>query len=504
VDHGVGSRPLGVIARLRLAIAGRTGLLGAIGAIALLVGGSWYQATVLPPYRFIDEQAHAGYVLEVQDGRLPTIDTPIDAEAGGPALQERLASEPERRRDVWVANNPPLAYVVAAVPAAATRALGLSGGPLLGLRLANVAAVGVAIALAYLLARDLAGGDQVVGAVGAGLVAATPHLGFVAALGFTDGLSLLATTGVTLALARLAGAGAAPVDPLRAARTLGIWCAAAAAARPMALALALVAGAIGLGVTWWRREAPLGRAAAWIGGPTVVLAGWWYVLNVVRYGDPTGSDALFEKFGRQPTGTLWDSLTLRGAWESAYRTITTRRLEAPLPTDPRSWYQATLVVGLVGIVGAVVLVARSALAHRGSGGRPTGGDGALPGVAWLSCAALSVVPIVLTAQHRAGGGAPHPRYLLPMLPIVAAAVALAAVRLGTRWTGLALVGGLSAITWLQTSRASDWLAANPVGPEGSELVTSYGTQLTRGAGAVVAAAGLALLVAAVALAPSRR
>ena len=41
----------------------------------------------------------------------------------------------------------------------------------------------------------------------AGLVAATPHLGFVAALGFTDGISLLATTGVLLALARVCGAG---------------------------------------------------------------------------------------------------------------------------------------------------------------------------------------------------------------------------------------------------------------------------------------------------------
>jgi hypothetical protein len=500
VDDGVGSRTHDVIERLRAAISGRAGLVGAIGAIALLAGGSWYQATITPPYRFIDEQAHAGYVLELQAGRLPDIDTPIDQDAGGSALRERLAAEPERRRDVWVANNPPLSYVVAAGPAALTRALGVPGGPLLGLRLANVAAAAAAVALTYRLARDLAGGDRAVGLVGAGLVAATPHLGFVAALGFNDGLALLATTGVTVALARLAGAGG-PIDPVRAARHLGLWCAVAAATRPMTLVLAAVAGALGLATAWWRRAAPMGRTAAWLGGPTLVLAAWWYVLNVVRYGDPTGSSALFDKFGRQPAGSLWSSLGLKGAWESAYRTIFTRRLAVPLPDDPRAWYQIALVVGIAGLAGAVVLVVRSAIANRGRGGA---GSGTLPGAAWLACAVLALVPILLTAQHRAGGGAPHPRYLFPALPIFASAVALAAVRLTTRWGGIALVVGLAAISWRQTRASARWLADHPTGPAGSELVTAYGTELTRGAGLSVAAMGLVLLVAAVALAPDRR
>jgi hypothetical protein len=500
VDHGLGSRPHDVIERLRRAVAAHPGALGVLGAVLLLAGGSWYQATTTPPYRFIDEQAHAGYVLELQAGRLPAIDTPIDAEAGGPALQERLAREPERRRDVWVANNPPLGYVVAAGPAALTRALGLPGGPLLGLRLVNVAATAAAVALTHRLARDLAGGDRTIGVVAAAIVAATPHLGFVAALGFNDGLALLATTGVTVALARLAGAGG-PIDPTTAARHLGLWCAAAAATRPMALAFAAAAGAIGLAIAWWQRSAPIGRVAAWLGGPTLVLVAWWYVLNLVRYGDPTGSSALFDKFGRQPAGSLWGSLTLRGAWESAYRTIFTRRLEVLLPDDPEPWYHIALAVGLVGVALAAVLVVRSAVANRG--GRSSGGH-ALPGVAWLACAALAIVPVLLTAQHRAGGGAPHPRYLFPMLPVVAAAVALAAVRLATRWGGLVLVVALAAVAWRQTRASARWLAANPTGPVGSELVTAYGSQLTRGAGLAVAVAGLVLVVAAVALAPSRR
>jgi len=52
--------------------------------------------------------------------------------------------------------------------AAATRALGIPGGPLLGLRLLNIAAACAAVALSYLLGRDLAGGDRTIGLVTAG------------------------------------------------------------------------------------------------------------------------------------------------------------------------------------------------------------------------------------------------------------------------------------------------------------------------------------------------
>ena len=65
-----------MLVRLRAAIAGRAALVGVCGAIALLAGASLYQALITPPYRFIDEQAHAGYVLAIQGGELPTIDTP--------------------------------------------------------------------------------------------------------------------------------------------------------------------------------------------------------------------------------------------------------------------------------------------------------------------------------------------------------------------------------------------------------------------------------------------
>lgn len=479
-----------MIGRLGTFVSAHRATLGVTGAVLLLVGGSWYQALVTPPYRFIDEQAHAGYVLEVQGGHLPTIDTPIDGAAGGSALRTRLLSEPQRRHDVWVANNPPLTYVLAAGPSALTRALGISGGPLMGLRLVNVLATGVAIGLIFLLGRDLADGDATIGLVAAGLVAASPHLGFVAALGFNDGVSFLASVAVLLALARVLGAGP-PVDARRSVILLGLACAFAGGTRPMTLMFAMTAGALGFAWVWWRRQAPVLWSLAWVALPTLITSGWFYVLNVHRYGDPTGSDALFDKFGREPSGSLLSALTRISTWESSFRTIVTRRFEAPTSTDPYRWYQIALVIAIVGVIAAVVLVALSAVRNRGTGG-------GLPVPAWIGTGIVSSMPVVLTAQHRAGGGAPHPRYLLPVLPFVAIAVALPLVRLGTRWAGLALVVVMAGVTLRQTRVAADWLAHNPKGPPGSELVTAHGNSLIRGAGLGAAAVGLVLLCAAIA------
>lgn len=453
--------------------------LGVVGAVLLLVGGSWYQALVTPPYRFVDEQAHVGYVLGVQRGDLlPTIDTPIP-DGGGEALDERLAWQPERRRDVWVANNPPHAYVVAAVPAAVTRALDLPGGPLLGLRLVNVAAAGAAVALTFRLGRDLAGGDRRVGLVAAALVAVVPHLGFVVALGFTDGLALLATTGVLLALARVMGAG--PVTGSAAIPALGLWCAAAAAVRPMALVLAAAAAALAAVRVLVIRDRPV-RDLLWLGGPATLLTGWWYALNVRRYGDPTASSALFEKFHRQPAGGVLDALVDASMWTAMSRTLTTRRLAVALPDDSLLVSRLALAVVVVGVVGAAVVV----VVDRGAP------------APWAAVGLVALVPVVLTAAHRAGGGGPHPRYLLPAVPVVAVAIALVAVRVAGRWGGLVLVGAGALVAAERTCAASRWLADNPDGPAGSALLDPIGGAGVRGAGWVVAAVGLALVAAALA------
>lgn len=491
---------------------------GVLGAVLLLAGGSWYQALATPPYRYIDEQAHAGYVLAVQRGQLPTIDTPIDAAHGGDALRERLATEPPRRRDVWVANNPPMPYLVAAVPAAATRALGLPGGPLLGLRLVNVLATAAAVALAYLLGRDLAGGDRRVGLVTAGLLAVLPHVGFVAALGFNDGLALFATTGLLLALTHTltptptqeGGAGErAPWPPgtcgtteLRPFAVLGLWGAIAASARPMALVTAVVAGVVALALTWGRIS--FARAALRVFGPMTVVAAWFYVLNIVRYGDPTGSKALLHKFFREPSGSIISKLRDNTIWESAFRTIATRRTDAPLATDPVVWFRVAELIAAAGVVATIVLVTSNGVPKVAQRlpGWVTDRTGGLAPRAWAAVTIVALVPMVLTAQHAAGGGNPHPRYLLPGMPVLAAAVALPLVRLAGRLAAGVVIAALAVLTAVQTRASIHDLYAHPTGPAGSALVTAYGNQVVRGLGPLAAGLGLVLLLVSLARTPS--
>jgi hypothetical protein len=89
------------------------------------------------------------------------------------------------------------------------------------------------------------------------------------------------------------------------------------------------------------------------------------------------------------------------------------------------------------VVAAIVPAARSSRSTR-----PRHDEADLSLAAWVCSAILALVPIVLTAQHAAGGGAAHARYLLPILPIVAAATALVATRI-SRWLAVVVVGAFA-------------------------------------------------------------
>jgi hypothetical protein len=67
-----------------------------------------------------------------------------------------------------------------------------------------------------------------------------------------------------------------------------------------AVALLILAGAVIALVAWHRRSWRVAwRASLCVGLPVVLLAGWWYVRNVVLYGEPTGLTAMWEVVGRR-------------------------------------------------------------------------------------------------------------------------------------------------------------------------------------------------------------
>lgn len=264
----------------------------------------------------------------------------------------------------------------------------------------------------------------------------------------------------------------------------------------MGLAFAASAAVLALVGTW--RRLPLAATLARLGAPTAVLAGWWYVANVVRYGDLSGSEALLHKFLRQPSGSLVSNLRDNTIWESALRTITTRRTDAPLATDPVLWFRLAEVVTVVGVVATIVLVVTDRRARRQAPPRARAGGPPLPARAWAASGALALVPLVLTAQHTAGGGNPHPRYLLPAVPVLATAVALPLVRLTRCWGAVVLLVALAVLTTVQARASIQDLEANPLGPPGTPLAESAGAPWVQGVGLGAAGLGLVLLVVALA------
>ena len=409
--------------------AARWPLLGVVAAILVLVGGSWYQAVVTPAYFSSDEPGHVGYVLAVQDGDLlPEIDDDIPLDGGGPELEARLANTSESRAHNYVAKSPPWPYVLAAGPAALSRALGLPGGALFGLRVTNLLGAAVAVAATYALGRELSGGDTRVGLVAAGTLAVLPYVGFDVALGMIDGIALAATT-VTLAiLARICRQGPERATVI----ALGLAAAAGAGIRAMSLVECAVACAIALGVVLWRRTVPVVWAALWLAVPAALTSGWYYVLNRVRYGDVTATE-LPRVHPRQAAGRLAGGRRSRttGMWRAMVRVLVLRRGNTAVRVEPQWWLSVLGILLAIGLVGTVLLVGAGIVrSRRPRTDPPTPSSDREPpsALAWAAMAVFVLVNVGLVAEHVSNGGSPQIRYLMPSLPIVVVMVGQVAVR----------------------------------------------------------------------------
>lgn len=546
---------------------------GLAGIFLLVAGSGWYQAVSAPVFSVTDEQAHVGYLLALADGRLPTIDSPIDADAGGPDLVARLEWQPHRRRDIWVANNPPLPYLLALGPGLLTRAEDVPGGPLVGLRVTNAVFLAAAAVVVARLGRHLAGGDPRVGLIAGGIFAASPHVGFVAGSGAVDGVAVLCSVALLDALVAVCRRGPTRRDLVR----LAVWCALGAAARPMTAALAGAAGVVAVAIAAWRRRqpdpaaaeppAPAARharpaaalddesvfvydqdrdpalaedalfveaprwadqadgpdgsadagadgsdgkgavgagdpvaaarrvgpigAALIVGLPTLALDGWWYLRNLSLYGDATGSERLLQKFLRRSPGTLLDGLGHKSIWREAMRTLFLRRIEVALPHDALAWTPVVIGLAIVAALGTAVVVALDQRRAAVAGEEP-----ATSTVAWVAMVLIAAVEVLLIAQHWAGGGAPHPRYFLPILAVLTSAFGLVAVRTVGSWIGALVIGALAALQVAQAPRALRFALRNVTDPLPDDLNRSIGPAWLPGAGGWAAALGtLALLVA---------
>lgn len=417
-------------ARRRLVVVG----VGGAAVLAFVLAALW--AVTLPPFAGIDEAAHVGYAIIVSEGELPTLATPIPA-GDVPQLAEWLARQATfypHRLVVWTANHPPLAYVLLA-PSAAWAADGHLAG-IIAARLTMAGALAAAVVTTGWLAREVAPSRPAAAIVAAtGLLAVPPlvqHSGYV----LTDGV-LMAVGTATLA---------ASVRVLRRGRSPGLTAAVALLATAAALARAagvVIAGMAmaAVAVAGWREAHETGRtarlrraltAAAPVGAALAAGAGWFYVRNWVRLGDPAGMEALVELTGRTPREGVWDALLDPGAWAG----WALDQLGVVAGDDP----SAPALVGLAVVVAGLVVAVAAAIRRAGGLAGVAGALRADGGLAWTVALLTAVVMAVGVGMMSwwLQGGNPHLRYLYPAVPVGAVAAGVVASTWRARWLGAVL------------------------------------------------------------------
>jgi hypothetical protein len=369
--------------------------------------------TLLP----LDERGHLGYALVLAEGELPTMDTP---------LPESVFSRDETDyfNTVWLANHPPLFYLLAAP--FARLGLALEGPELavLLVRCLSVVLAAIGLCFVHAIALLLGRGRRDFALLATLLTAAVPHVLHVCALVHNDALALASASATLYAalLIALRGFTGARVAGLALAATLALL------TRFTSIVAVVPACGIACAALLLHEPLPLRRrigqslaCAAIVGGATLAGSGWFYARNLRLYDDVTGGAALFVKIRRTPREGMLDHALDQQRWMRVYQDLWTRfggelRLDGPI--SELAWL--ILYVALVGLGLALVRRVR---------------QGPLR---WLSPTSVSAAGLALALalafaamfEFYARGGSLHARYLIPVLWVAALAVAWGYCTLG--------------------------------------------------------------------------
>jgi hypothetical protein len=342
---------------------------------------------------------------------------------------ERDSGRDDRYRAVWVANHPPLNYILTAPLIWLSDAFDRSDGGLMLMRLANTAFAAIGVALTYVLGRDLSGGARRIGVAAAAIAALVPQGHTLFSEAMNDGIGFAATTAVVWAGVRCIGIGEGRYgrgDLI----VLGVAAAACAGARSATLLVAVVV------VAWVATArllshtggiAPRLAAAAKVVAigllPAFVFFGWHYLRNDRLYGDFAGSEFLLDRFGRTSRGSLLEVVSWGHLWVDLYH-----MLMSPSPLFAVAAPPGVNVALLLAAIGVVIV----AITGRTGDVVRRGVHGVVTRPALALCAVVVFVIILTVAQHVSGGGSRYARYLLPALGVAAALFALGLDRLWPR------------------------------------------------------------------------
>lgn len=427
------------------------------GLLAFVVvaaaGAGLFYGSMTPRYYPADERSHTAYAQAIRSGVLPSIDTtlPDDGEHGA-----------ADRQRIYVANHPPLFPAVQAAVAVAAGWVGIEEAELTVGRALNVLfALAAVVALAG-LGRAMTGSRRL-GMLSAALFAAMPALWSLASFGYSDGLALLATVLVVWAgvrawsypLSRLwvLVSGAVVLAGLSRGSALGPAIAVGALVVAGRAGSGRGAGSHGASGSLPRPSAtPRDVAGVALGmfGPVAAIAGWWYVRNIVMFGDPLASAALLERYDKTPRpGGLLGALTDLEWWRIMFADLVGGVYAPTFFARPHLATWALWVIAAVVAVAVVSLVA-STVWRRSQEGAPR-----LHGLPVVGVATAVVVLGVF--RHIAGGGGSHPRYMLPVLALLTVIVIAGLDRLH-RAAPAAAVVVMTATSLMLLGQSQSWMA----------------------------------------------
>lgn len=421
-------------------------------------GAGLFYGSLTPRFYPPDERFHTAYAERIRDGELPDVDTPLP--------REHEFAEGGHR--IYVANHPPLFPAIQAAMATAAGWLDVEDAEVTAGRALNVLCTLAAVVAVAALGRDMTGSRRL-GVLCAALFAALPALWSLVSFGYSDGLGVLATV-----LIAWAGIRAWNRPGQGSWRLVSTTMVVAGLSRGSALTSALAIGALLTAQAWavilpsgsrssdrpgagrldtrWSLAGRAGGMALRLFGPTALIAGWWYIRNTLRFGDPLASEELLRRFGAKPrTGGLLGTLTDLEVWRG-FLTDLTGSIYAPTLSffpRPRLDTGAFWVIAGFAAAGVASLVA-SAGKRRIHGGEPP-----LRGLPVIVVA--SAVAVVGVFRHVAEGGGAHSRYLLPLFALLTVIVVAGLDRLHRAGPVLALIAMCAASLTL-LAQSQRWMA----------------------------------------------
>ncbi|MFJ9388203.1 hypothetical protein ACIRON_05250 [Nocardioides sp. NPDC101246] len=430
----------------------RLGLYGVLTTYAALVLLGLLGQPVFAP----DEPGHVHYGIALTQGRIPVI-----GETSAGQFPEISDADMLQIQSF----HPPLYYLITGPIERIALETGLGYPLLLLTRLLNLALSALTVfmvgRIAWLLTSGTSQRRATIALAAAAVVGTVPALLIASGRVMNDSLAVALATGTLLVLVRSARAGLRlrEVALIAALCTLGmltrisflpIWLLAIGAVAALSLWPGL---RFGPPRTPWRTA--LGRASAVLAAP-VAGAGWFYVLNVQRYGDITG-------------GSGGKNLPV-----AADRTLDPAAADGPLLylLDPASWWEqmqqyagvnASSVREPLPLLNHVLIVAVVTLLLLGvlirlfrwvDGGRPA--TDAVGSWCLVALALVAVATCLEMATHVTHKGWPNARYLLNGVAVWGIAAAGLAHTFGRRLAPYAVLlisftGVLGYLTFLVTT-----------------------------------------------------